>query len=96
MAKTDEILLNLDQFKGVVAFDEDKSQCTVQAGTRLYDLGKYVAPINQSLANQGDIDQQSLAVLFPPAPRHRYGFSLSYLPLLKALNCSPQMATAAM
>jgi hypothetical protein len=29
LAKTDETLLNLDQFKGVLAFDEDKSQCTV-------------------------------------------------------------------
>lgn len=47
-------MLNLDQLKGVVAFDEDKNQCTVQAGTRLYDLGKYLAPINQSLANQRD------------------------------------------
>ena len=54
LAKTDEILLNLDQFKGVLAFDEDKSQCTVQSDTRLYDLGKYLAPINQSLANQRD------------------------------------------
>ena len=61
LAKTDEVLLNLDQFKGVVAFDQEKTQCTVQAGTRLYDLGKDLAPINQALINQGDIDQQSLA-----------------------------------
>ena len=61
LAKTDDVLLNLDQFKGVVAFDQEKSQCTVQAGTRLYDLGEYLAPINQALLNQGDIDQQSLA-----------------------------------
>ncbi|WP_291355372.1 D-arabinono-1,4-lactone oxidase [Acinetobacter sp. UBA3106] len=61
LAKTDDILLNLDQFKGVVTFDEKKTQCTVQAGTRLYDLGEYLAPINQALPNQGDIDQQSLA-----------------------------------
>lgn len=61
LAKTDEILLNLDQFKGVVAFDQEKTQCTVRAGTRLYDLGEYLTPINQALINQGDIDQQSLA-----------------------------------
>jgi L-gulonolactone oxidase len=52
LAKTDEILLNLDQFKGIVAFDQEKTQCTVQAGTRLYDLGEYLAPINQALPNQ--------------------------------------------
>lgn len=61
LAKTDDLLLNLDQFKGIVAFDQEKTQCTVQAGTRLYDLGKDLAPINQALINQGDIDQQSLA-----------------------------------
>lgn len=61
LVKTDKILLNLDQLKGVVAFDEDKSQCTVHAGTRLEDLGEYLAPIHQALLNQGDIDQQSLA-----------------------------------
>lgn len=38
-------------------------QCTVQAGTRLEDLGEYRAPINQALLNQGNIDQQSLAEL---------------------------------
>lgn len=61
LAKTDEVLLNLDQFKGVVAFDQEKTQCTVYAGMRLYDLGKDLTPINQALINQGDIDQQSLA-----------------------------------
>ncbi|OTG76099.1 FAD-linked oxidoreductase [Acinetobacter sp. ANC 4169] len=61
LAKTDEVLLNLDHLKGVVAFDEVKMQCTVQAGIRLEDLGEYLAPINQALLNQGDIDQQSLA-----------------------------------
>lgn len=38
-------------------------QCTVQAGTRLENLGEYRAPINQALLNQGNIDQQSLAEL---------------------------------
>ncbi|NNH88034.1 D-arabinono-1,4-lactone oxidase [Acinetobacter terrae] len=61
LVKIDAVLINLDHFKGVVAFDEDQTQCTVQAGTRLYDLGEYLAPINQALPNQGDIDQQSLA-----------------------------------
>src|SRR5690606_3974097 len=61
LAKTNDVLLHLDQFKGVVAFDQEKTQCTVYAGTRLYDLGKDLTPINQALINQGDIDQQSLA-----------------------------------
>lgn len=61
LAKTDAVLINLDHFQGVVAFDENRTQCAVQAGTRLYDLGEYLAPIHQALPNQGDIDQQSLA-----------------------------------
>ena len=61
LVKTDSVLINLDHFKGVVDFNEDKTQCTVLAGTRLDALGEYLAPINQALFNQGDIDQQSLA-----------------------------------
>lgn len=61
VAKTDELLLNLDHLNGLVAYDEAQMQSTVQAGTRLYELGEVLAPINQALINQGDIDQQSLA-----------------------------------
>jgi FAD-linked oxidoreductase len=61
LVKTDSVLINLDHFKGGVDFNEDKTQCTVLAGTRLDALGEYLAPINQALFNQGDIDQQSLA-----------------------------------
>ncbi|MDN5510780.1 MAG: FAD-dependent oxidoreductase [Acinetobacter sp.] len=51
------MLLNRDHLKGMLAFDEAKMQCTVQAGTRLEDLGEYRAPINQALLNQGDISK---------------------------------------
>lgn len=61
LAKTDEVLIRLDHFKGVIDANEATAQCTVQAGTRLYELGEYLAPLNQALINQGDIDQQSLA-----------------------------------
>lgn len=61
LAKTDEVLIRLDHFKGVIDANEATAQCTVQAGTRLYELGGYLAPLNQALINQGDIDQQSLA-----------------------------------
>ncbi|MGE8538958.1 MAG: D-arabinono-1,4-lactone oxidase [Acinetobacter sp.] len=61
LAKTDEVLLHLDHLKARLVFDREKTQCTVQAGTRLYELSQYLAPINQALINQGDIDQQSLA-----------------------------------
>lgn len=61
VAKTDAVLLNLDHLKRMLAFNEDQTQCTVQAGIRLDDLGEALVPMNQALLNQGDIDQQSLA-----------------------------------
>jgi len=61
LAKTDEVLIRLDHFKGVIDANEATAQCTVQAGTHLYELGEYLVPLNQALINQGDIDQQSLA-----------------------------------
>ncbi|CAB1208559.1 D-arabinono-1,4-lactone oxidase [Acinetobacter bouvetii] len=61
LAKTDDVLLSLDHFNGLLAYDEAQIQSTVQAGTRLSELGEALAPIHQALINQGDIDQQSLA-----------------------------------
>ena len=58
---TDATLLSLDHISGVASFDAERCQSRVYAGTRLYDLDQHLAPINQALMNQGDIDQQSLA-----------------------------------
>lgn len=61
LAKTDAVLLNLDQLKGMSEFERIHYQSTFWAGTRLYDVGEKLASIDQALVNQGDIDQQSLA-----------------------------------
>ena len=61
LAKTDDVLLNLDHFTGVTEIDAEGCQSTVQGGTRLFDLGEQLAASNQALINQGDIDRQSLA-----------------------------------
>ncbi|WP_445660387.1 D-arabinono-1,4-lactone oxidase [Acinetobacter sp. F16] len=90
LAKTDAVLINLDHFQGVVAFDENRTQCTVQAGTRLYDLGEYLAPIHQALPNQGDIDQQSLAGAISTGT-HGTGFDL---PCLSAFVEAFELLTA--
>jgi len=56
------VLLKLSSLKkSMIDANEATAQCTVQAGTLLYELGEYLAPLNQALINQGDIDQQSLA-----------------------------------
>lgn len=61
LAVTNQVMIQLDQLKGIISTDHQHCQSTVYAGTRLYDLGEKLAVSNQALINQGDIDQQSLA-----------------------------------
>ena len=61
LAKTTDTLVNLDHLKGILDIDAERCQSTVQAGTRLFDLGEKLASFDQALINQGDIDLQSLA-----------------------------------
>lgn len=61
LVQTNETLISLDRFCNVCHIDQTTCQSTLGAGTRLYDLGRYLDPYNQALINQGDIDQQSLA-----------------------------------
>lgn len=61
LAKTDDTLFCLDNLSGLISHDAEKCQATVYAGTRLKNMGQALADINQSLFNQGDIDEQSIA-----------------------------------
>ena len=61
LVATDATLLSLDHLSGVENIDQEQCATTILAGTRLYDLDQYLQPFNQSLMQQGDIDQQSLA-----------------------------------
>ena len=58
---TDATLLSLDHIAGVAHVNAALSQASIWAGTRLFNLDQYLQPIQQSLMQQGDIDQQSLA-----------------------------------
>ncbi|WP_410209533.1 D-arabinono-1,4-lactone oxidase [Aquirhabdus sp.] len=58
---TDHTLISLDGLSGLVRHDQNLVQSTIYAGTRLKNLGPMLLGINQGLANQGDIDEQSLA-----------------------------------
>ena len=40
LVQTEEILVSLDELKGIVNIDEEKMVAEVWAGTKLYDLGK--------------------------------------------------------
>ncbi|RZG47526.1 D-arabinono-1,4-lactone oxidase [Acinetobacter wuhouensis] len=58
---TDATLLSLDHIAGVDQVNSALSQASIWSGTRLFNLDQYLQPIQQSLMQQGDIDQQSLA-----------------------------------
>ncbi len=40
LVQTEEVLVSLDELKGIVNIDEEKMVAEVWAGTKLYDLGK--------------------------------------------------------
>ncbi|MDN6438838.1 MAG: FAD-binding protein [Corynebacterium nuruki] len=60
-AVTDGVLLNLDHLSGLVSVDRAAMEVTFLAGTRLHDIPGLLAPHGLALANQGDVDPQSLA-----------------------------------
>lgn len=60
MVPTDDTLVSMDLFEGVVAHDADTQQAEVWAGTRLHALGPMLAQIDQALPNMPDIDYVSL------------------------------------
>lgn len=61
VAATDGTLVNLDNLSGVVSVDRGAKEVTFLAGTRLQDIPALLAPFGLALANQGDVDPQSLA-----------------------------------
>ncbi|MGP9725071.1 D-arabinono-1,4-lactone oxidase [Corynebacterium sp. AOP40-9SA-29] len=61
VAVTVGILVNLDHLSGLVSVDRDAMEVTFLAGTRLRDVPALLRPHGLALANQGDVDPQSLA-----------------------------------
>lgn len=61
LAVTDGVLVNLDHLSGIVSVDSEAMEVTFLAGTRLRDVPALLQPHGLALANQGDVDPQSLA-----------------------------------
>ena len=59
--QTEEVLVSLDELKGIVNIDAEKMVAEVWAGTKLYDLGKLLEEKGYAQENLGDIDSQSIA-----------------------------------
>ncbi|MDN6325829.1 MAG: FAD-binding protein, partial [Corynebacterium sp.] len=61
VAVTDGVLVNLDNLSGVVNVDRGSMEVTFLAGTRLRYVPALLRPHGLALANQGDVDPQSIA-----------------------------------
>lgn len=61
LAKTDDILLSLDNYQGLISVDKNTNQVTVKAGTKLHRLGELLFEQGLAMENMGDIDRQSIA-----------------------------------
>ncbi|MEO0897916.1 MAG: D-arabinono-1,4-lactone oxidase [Bacteroidota bacterium] len=61
LCKTDEILMSLDKYQGLISVDKEKCQATVKAGTKLKLLGELLFLEGMAMENLGDIDVQSIA-----------------------------------
>jgi FAD/FMN-containing dehydrogenase len=57
---TDGILVSLDALEGIESADLQALQATVRAGSKLHAIGAPLRELGMALANQGDVDVQSL------------------------------------
>lgn len=58
---TDETLVSLDNYQGIVSVNKDTLQVTVKAGTKLRLLGELLFNEGLAMENLGDVDVQSIA-----------------------------------
>ena len=61
IASTEGLRIHLDDYRGLVSVNEETKVATFRAGTRLRELPALLRPHGLTLANQGDVDQQSIA-----------------------------------
>ena len=72
-------MMNLDKLSGLVGVDKQRKRVRFLAGTRLRDVPKLLRPFGLALANQGDVDPQSLAGAISTST---HGTGLNYTCLL--------------
>ncbi len=61
LCQTDDVLISLDNYQGLLSIDKSKCQATVKAGTKLNTLGELLFTEGMAMENLGDIDVQSIA-----------------------------------
>ena len=61
LCQTDNILMSLDKYQGLISIDKEQLQATVKGGTKLNLLGDLLFDEGLAMENLGDIDVQSIA-----------------------------------
>ena len=61
LSVTEETLVCLDDYQGIIAVDKENLQVTVKSGTKLFNLSQALHEHGLALENLGDIDVQSIA-----------------------------------
>jgi len=61
LCKTEDILISLDKYQGLITVDKGIVQAIVKAGTKLNALGELLFKEGMAMENLGDIDVQSIA-----------------------------------
>ena len=56
-----DTMVNIDHIRGIVSLDRERKRVRFYAGTRLRDIPALLAPYGLALANQGDVNPQSVA-----------------------------------
>jgi len=57
---TDQIVISLENFQGIISLDKTNLTATVKAGTKLHHLGDLLFEQGMAMENLGDIDRQSI------------------------------------
>jgi len=58
--ETEDVLLSLDGYRGLVGYDEERCQATVRAGTTLKEAGGFLADVGMAFHTLGDINVQTV------------------------------------
>ena len=61
VAVAEDIQVNLDNYTGIVAFDQQAGRITLRSGTRLWHIPRLLDGSGWAMENLGDINQQSIA-----------------------------------
>ena len=61
LSLTDDFLISLDNYQGIIHIDKEKLTATVKAGTKLHLLNELLFEQGLAMPNMGDINQQSIA-----------------------------------